>query len=134
VPPQEITNGDVILFGAGDETRVEVVHRVNAVVTINLSVEQPDGTLATTSERVFRTKGDANPAPDTWQVDSRNLEGRAYAVLTGLGWPLLEYPVASVFGVLAAGLGAAWAGYELVLARRRRAVRVEAAVPVPSKG
>lgn len=122
--PIDIANGDLILFATGERTRVGVVHRVHSVVTLNLSVKQPDGTVATTSQRQFVTKGDANVGPDSWQVDSRNLQGRVYAVLPSLGWPLLDYPVPLLFGFLAAVLGLVWAGYEVARARRRRPARV----------
>ncbi|HSW41818.1 MAG TPA: signal peptidase I [Patescibacteria group bacterium] len=122
--PADLTNGDLILFSTGEQTRVEVVHRVYSIVTLNLSVEQPDGTFATASQRQFLTKGDANAAPDAWRVDARNLQGRVYAILPGLGWPLLDYPVALLLGALAAVLGLMWVAYELARVLRRRTARV----------
>ncbi len=124
VAPAEIANGDVILFTTGERTRVEVVHRVESIITINLSVKQPDGSMTTTTAYQFVTKGDANALRDPGQVDQRDVLGRAYAILPGLGWPLLNYPLPLVFAGLAALLGVAWAGYELARARRRRAARV----------
>ena len=124
VAPAEIANGDVILFTTGERTRVEVVHRVQSIITINLSVKQPDGSMTTTTAYQFVTKGDANALRDPGQVDQRDVLGRAYAILPGLGWPLLNYPLPLLFAGLAALLGVAWAGYELARARRRRAARV----------
>ena len=120
----DITNDDVILFSSGKQTQVEVVHRVHSIVTVNLSVNQPDGTVTTTTQYLFGTKGDANAAPDPGQVDGRTLQGRVYAILPGLGWPLLSYPMAFIFGILAAAIAVGWAGYEFARARRRRSDRI----------
>lgn len=119
VATTDVNDGDLILFTTGEETRVDVVHRVHSIVTINLSVKQADGTMSTTTGRQFVTKGDANLSPDPWQVDARNLQGRVYAILPGLGWPLLNYPVTFLLAVLAGVVGLAWAVYELGRFRRR---------------
>ena len=125
----DITNGDVILFSTGERTRIEVVHRVHSIITVNLSVKQPDGTLGTpTSQRLFVTKGDANAAPDPERVDGRTFQGRVYAVLRGLGWPLLTYPMPLLFGAIAVALGLTWVGYEVARARGRRADQISSRV------
>ena len=124
VAPADITNGDIILFSAGERTRVEVVHRVFSIITVNLSVRLPDGTMgAPASQRLFVTKGDANVAPDPGRVDGGAFQGRVYAILPGLGWPLLNYPIPFLLGVLAAALGVAWAVYEIARAGRGSAPR-----------
>jgi signal peptidase len=120
VPPADIDNGDVILFTTGERTRIEVVHRVASIVTINLSVPQPDGSMATTTAYRFTTKGDANNLGDPGQVDQRDVLGRVYAVLPGLGGPVLAFSLPTVFAALAVAIGLLWLAYEVAGARRRR--------------
>jgi signal peptidase I len=52
---RDLRVGDVMLFNAPIEGRPPVVHRIHQILEI-------DG------ERAFRTKGDANDAPDAWTI------------------------------------------------------------------
>ena len=54
----QVKVGQIILFGKPSDTGVVVTHRVYAIKN------SPQG-------RYFETKGDANPAPDAWQVRAR---------------------------------------------------------------
>lgn len=123
VTPADIVNGDVILFTTGERTRVEVVHRVESIATINLSVRQPDGSMTTTTARQFMTKGDANALRDPGRVDQRDVLGRVYAVLPGMGSPVMSLPLPILFGAVAVLIGLLWLAYELVQLRRRHRSR-----------
>lgn len=79
VRPAEIDAGDVITFedrGAGDGQRSSsdrVTHRVVEVI------ERDDG-------HYFRTRGDANDAPDSELVPAENVIGAVTFTIPRLGW------------------------------------------------
>ena len=72
VDPSEVSVGDVIVF-VSPQTGRYTVHRV-----IDVEVT-PDG------ERLFRTKGDANIAPDPFIVREEDIVGRPVACIPILG-------------------------------------------------
>jgi signal peptidase len=119
VPPERIGTGDLLTF-TRPGSRQQVTHRVIEVVPTS---EGPS----------FRTKGDANDAPDGWTVTSGQVVGRVRFALPHLGG-LAQALVTSrsVVGI-AMGIPALF----LVLddhrrwRRRRRPIAPPRPVPVP---
>jgi signal peptidase len=75
--------GDVIAFHEPYRRGVVVAHRVVEVVELN-------------GVKLFRTKGDANPAPDPWLVPEADVVGVVASVVPALGFLVLvvQSPVA----------------------------------------
>lgn len=72
VPSSAIAEGDVITFQTGATAESRVTHRV---------VEVREG-----DERRFRTKGDANPTPDSGSVGADQVVGRVSVSLPLVGY------------------------------------------------
>lgn len=70
--PTTPTIGDVVTFQRGATT---VLHRL----------------VHRTEEGAWKTKGDSNPTPDPWRIDSSEIEARAVGRLAGFGWPLIWF-------------------------------------------
>jgi len=83
-PAEKLGPGDVILFQRPDQPGVTVVHRIHAV-------EQR------ASGRVFITKGDANAAPDAWEVPATGQGLQAVYSMDRLGFVVawLNFAVSS---------------------------------------
>jgi signal peptidase I len=97
--------GDVVLFRAPVASHPLVVHRINEIVV-------HDG------ERLYRTKGDANPSPDPWLIRMRSTTvWRVHHVIPVLGTavdemskpaPRLAGIVLASLVILGVGLGRIW--------------------------
>jgi len=74
VAPASIRAGDVITFMPYPDDPSVVTHRVVAVG------------FDATGELAFRTRGDANPVPDTWAVHARQLVGKRWYFVPYLGY------------------------------------------------
>jgi signal peptidase len=108
VQAEDVAVGDIIVFypPATEPNHLPLMHRV-------ISIQEENG------QRVFRTKGDANAAPDPWEMTlvghgSRFVYAVPYAgyladfAKTPLGWTLLLLLPASYLGLTA--LKRIWAG------------------------
>jgi signal peptidase len=93
VDPREIRVGDVIVYRkAIPFSSIEVVvHRVMEVKT--------DGYIYT-----FKTKGDANPKPDPWDVTPKEVFGKVFWVVPNVGW-LLYYVRANLISIILMSVG-----------------------------
>ncbi len=74
VSPEVVEVGDIIAFYPSDSRESVVAHRVIGITT--------------NSPLAFKTKGDANPASDPFNIPARNLVGRV-----AFHFPLLGYLV-----------------------------------------
>lgn len=72
IDPTMIRIGDIITFEEPGNNRVLITHRVIAIDT-------------TAETKIFRTKGDANPAPDPWRVPSTAVKGKVYYHIPWIG-------------------------------------------------
>ena len=81
---KDLGPGDVVIFQPPGRPGTRVVHRIHAVE------ERASG-------RVFITKGDANTAPDPWEVAATGRGWRAVYSLDGLGFVVawLNFAVSS---------------------------------------
>lgn len=71
--PERIKVGDIIAYSKiiPFAPRQIIIHRV---VSIN---EEP---------LIFKTKGDANPSPDPWDISPREIVGKVIFTIPKLGW------------------------------------------------
>ena len=100
-PAAELGKGDVIAFSPPDKPGELVSHRVHKVV---------DGA----SGRAFVTKGDANAAPDAWQIPATGTGWRMVGVVPVVGYGVAAMTVPLIrFGMVA--LMALWAATILLL-------------------
>ena len=118
VPPERVGTGDLLTF-TRPGSRQQVTHRVIDV-------------LATSDGPAFRTKGDANDAPDGWTVTPGQVVGKVRFALPHLG----GVAQALVTNRTAVGIAMGLPALFLILddirrwRRRRRAV-VSPPIPVP---
>ncbi|MEM2924234.1 MAG: signal peptidase I [Methanocellales archaeon] len=93
VHPSEIREGDVIVYRkAIPFSSIEVVaHRV-------IEVKMDNGYI------IFKTKGDANPRPDQWDVTPKEVLGKAFLVIPKIGW-LLHYIRVNLPSIILISLG-----------------------------
>ena len=76
VPASSVHVGDVITFQRPDGRRGTITHRIHAIAV-------RDG------QRLYTTKGDANPRPDPWQLHLPGTVGRNVADIPYLGFVAL---------------------------------------------
>jgi signal peptidase I len=77
VSPEDIRPGDVIVY-----TRV-VPYTSAEVLTHRVVEVRHEGDYY-----IFKTKGDANPEPDPWDISPRDVSGKVLWVVPKLGWVL----------------------------------------------
>lgn len=74
VNPREVRTGDVITFTSALEPHPTLSHRVQAIY------DEDDGAI------VFKTKGDANPTVDPWEVRYKGPAGKVVFTLPLAGY------------------------------------------------
>jgi signal peptidase I len=127
----DVREGDVVLFETGEQTPVEVIHRVVSRVTMNLTYTDPSTDQeAVAHDYLLRTRGDANPAVDPVQVTSRNLHGLLWFRVPAVGNLLLGFPIAPIFAGVAATTAVLWALWEFRTWRRRGVATDTGSVPI----
>jgi signal peptidase I len=72
-PASALRVGDVITFRRPDDMRTLETHRISAIVEMH-------------GARAFRTRGDANGAPDPWLVPARGAGARVVGTVPYLGY------------------------------------------------
>jgi signal peptidase len=77
VEPEGISQGDIIIFRAPEDSETVIIHRVTGILN-------NEGTLS------FQTKGDANHGPDLFIVPAENVEGKLFLNMPYLGY-LIEF-------------------------------------------
>jgi signal peptidase len=119
----DVRKGDIVLFEQGRGTLIPVAHRVVSVVQIRTNVTDSEtGKTVTDVSQVLRTKGDANPTPDSQYVDQSRLLGVLWFRISGVGALFGSFDVRHGLLVVALGIAVAWGVYEIVrLLRSRRA-------------
>ena len=116
VHPRSITGvqaGDIVVYGSGNG-RLEIVHRVTAVVQVLSNYTDPE-TGAVTSSTLYRlqTQGDSSELPDWNLVDDSKLLGTVWFSIPRIGIGILGLPLQYALLVLASLTGVAWAAWEL---------------------
>jgi len=114
----DVSEGDVVLFAAGGDG-VPTVHRVAGINELELRVHnRATGTVDVLTEHRLVTKGDANSAPDQGEIGREDLLGEVWFTVPRAG-TVLALPMQYFLFGLAGAVLAAWAAWELVMARRR---------------
>lgn len=120
---EEVVVGDIIVFSA-PETDTPTVHRV-------AEVHELDG------DPVFRTKGDANPVQDPWELKiEQDHVGRVVSVSPSLG-AFTQFAGERVVRLGAAGLGAVmvlFAGLRAIWSKEHPAAHEAGEPDEPSDG
>lgn len=117
-----LEQGDIIVFEQGIETRLNIAHRVLAVITQHTTVHNE--TTGETQEYdllMLRTKGDANEFPDGDLVQAQDLVGEVWFTIPGAGLILHRFPIQFVFLGAVALTALAWGAYEVIARRRAKA-------------
>jgi signal peptidase len=125
VPIAAVNVGDVILFREGVSAQVDVIHRVVAVMNVDVVIHHTQtGLDEVQHSRVLQTRGDAASIPDGGRVTADRLEGAAFLTLPGVGSIATETPLRAIMLGAAALTALLWVAFE---ARGiRRVVRAHA--------
>ena len=112
VAPKDIKERDIVLYRANSD--VTVIHRVVGINRIILNLtDSKTGQTDTTTTYQYVMRGDANAAADAIPVDQRTVAGRLWFEVPGIAGILAGRPLQWVFLVVAGGLAAAWALWEI---------------------
>lgn len=119
----DVRQGEIVLFDEGTATRILVPHRVVSIGELTIAVhDAATGAVSYQHDRMLRTQGDHNPAPDAGGVTSSNFEGVYWFKVPGIGaW--LGTGLRTILAGLALACAGAWAAYEALRFRGRRRVR-----------
>ena len=83
---ERVNEGDIVLFAAGGDG-IPTVHRVVGINEIEFRVtDTATGAVDSSFDYRLVTKGDANPEPDTAEVDASRLRGEVWFTRARRGW------------------------------------------------
>jgi len=112
----KVTEGDVVLFTAGGDA-IPTVHRVAGINEFELRIrDAATGAETVHTERRLVTKGDANPGPDTGEVQAGDVLGTVWFTVPAAG-TLVGLPLQHALFAFAAVTVVVWLAWEV---HRRR--------------
>ena len=107
-----VNAGDSVVFERGSG-RMEIVHRVTAVVRIISNFTDADtGAVTTSISHRLQTQGDSSELPDWNLVDDSNLVGKVWFSIPRIGIGVFGLPLQEALLILALLIGVAWVAWE----------------------
>lgn len=122
VAVSSVNQGDIVAFVEGDTTEITVVHRVAAVLDVNVNTtDSKTGATSTEKSRLLLTKGDANPTNDGQAVEPDRFRGLVFVTVPSVGGVLGSGAGQGILVSLLIGIAVTWLVYEVMEFRDRRA-------------
>lgn len=121
VAPTSVKYHDIVLFRSTAQHHPVVVHRVVGFINIEMdTIHRSTGKKTVTHTRMLRTKGDANAIADPSPVAPRQLEGKLWFKLPGVGRLVGRAGLVTALPFIAGISGAIWLLSEVRDRRRRQ--------------
>lgn len=110
----DVRKGDIVYFEDGSQ-KIPLVHRVVAVqrYTTNLRNAQTGQVVASQTDTVLKTRGDANPVVDSQDTRAQQLKGTVWFHIPNVAG-VLNLPLQVILFAIAGAIGVLWLIWELV--------------------